>query len=1089
MTPKGITIPCLAAFLTLLASSCDRASTQAGVTPAEVAPAAGIGETATPASVPISLPEEVSFNEHIQPILSEYCYHCHGPDSATRKPKDAPLRLDISEEVFKPRENGKPVIIKGDAAASLLVQRIHSKDIDEVMPPPESHKSLNPREVALLEKWIQQGAEFQPHWSFAALTRPSVPKTTAEAANPIDHYIAEKLDAAGLKMNPSEEARRFHRRLSFDLTGLPPKPEATDDFEKRYQADPDKAVAEEAKAMMATTAHAEQLTRHWLDAARYADTHGIHIDNYRSIWPYRDWVINAFKSNMPWDQFTVEQIAGDLLPDRTLDQQIATGFSRCLATTGEGGAIAEEYDAIYAKDRVDTTSAVYLGLTTGCAACHDHKFDPISQKDFYSMAAFFRNTPMAALDGNNAEHPPNLLVPAAEDRDRWVKIPGEIASLEKQIEARKVPARVEFDKWLANATFELKPTAEPTLEIAIPLTETDGPIHGTVKGQAREWAVAPNRIDGPLGKAVVVNETPIDLGDIASFKRAEQVSYGGFIRVEGQPTGAVFARMNGGPGFKGWDLYLEAGRPAAHIVDTWQASANKLTSPTPLAPGKWQHVMVTFDGSKRAKQAKQAMVIYVDGVAQKGELSPNTIGANIEAQVPFMLGSRTNGDSKLTAPVALQDFRFYRRVLSAAEIRSIASTAEIRQIVMTPVDQRTKPQVERLFPYYLAQVDVMSRDLSNKIDQLQAEQAQIRSDGTITLVMEEKPGEPSANILTRGVYSAKGDKVMAETPAALLPMPKGAPKNRLGLAKWLVDPANPLPARVTMNRTWYYFFGTGIVETTEDFGIMGARPSHPHLLDWLASEFISSKWDYRHMIELMVTSKAYRQSAVLSPEKLEKDPLNRLISRGPRIRLDAEQLRDMALASSNLLSPKVGGPSVKPYQPEGLWEAVAMDQSNTRFYKQDAGESLYRRSLYTFWKRTAAPASMEILNAPTREVFCVRRDRTNTPLQALVVLNDPQFVEASRQLAALAIASSPDFDLRIDFITKRLLDRLAKPNERKIIRTSLETILADFTAKPDEAAKLLKVGETPAPVIPAPELAAWTMVASQILNLDETLTR
>ncbi|OYV06600.1 MAG: hypothetical protein CFE26_05420 [Verrucomicrobiales bacterium VVV1] len=1076
MTPKGITISSLAAFLTLLASSCDRTSTKVGVAPADVAPAAEGGEPGTPANVPISLPDQVSFNEHIQPILSEYCYHCHGPDSATRKPKDAPLRLDRSEEVFKPRENGKPVIIKGDAAASSLVQRIHSKDIDEVMPPPESHKSLSPREVALLEKWIQQGAEFQPHWSFAALTRPSVPKTTAESANPIDHFIAEKLDAAGLKMNPSEEARRFHRRLSFDLTGLPPKPEATDAFEKRYQADPDKAVAEEAKAMMATTAHAEHLTRHWLDAARYADTHGIHIDNYRSIWPYRDWVINAFKSNMPWDQFTVDQIAGDLLPDRTLDQQIATGFSRCLATTGEGGAIAEEYDAIYAKDRVDTTSAVWLGLTTGCAACHDHKFDPISQKDFYSMTAFFRNTPMSALDGNNAEHPPNLLVPAAEDRDRWVKIPGEIAAIQKQVEARKVPARAEFEKWLANATFELKPTVEPALEITLPLTEADGPIHGTVKGQAREWAVVPNRIDGPLGKAVVVNETPIDLGDIASFKRTEQVSYGGFIRVEGQPTGAVVARMNGGPGFKGWDLYLEAGRPASHIVDTWQASANKLTSPTPLTPGKWQHVMVTFDGSKKAKQAKQAMVIYIDGVAQKGELSPNTVGTNIEAQVPFQLGSRANGDSKLTAPVALQDFRFYRRVLSAAEIRSIASTAEIRQIVMTPVDQRTKQQVERLFPYYLAQVDTVSRDLSNKIDQLEAEQAQIRSEGTITLVMEEKPGEAFANILTRGVYSAKGDRVTANTPAALPAMPKDAPKNRLGLAKWLVDPANPLPARVTMNRTWYYFFGTGIVETTEDFGIMGARPSHPHLLDWLASEF-------------MVTSKAYRQSAVVSPEKLETDPLNRLISRGPRIRLDAEQLRDMALASSDLLSPKIGGPSVKPYQPEGLWEAVAMDQSNTRFYKQDSGESLYRRSLYTFWKRTAAPASMEILNAPTREVFCVRRDRTNTPLQALVVLNDPQFVEASRQLAALAIASSPDVDLRIDFITKRLLDRLANPSERKIIRTSLESILADFTAKPDEAAKLLKVGETPAPAIPAPELAAWTMIASQILNLDETLTR
>jgi hypothetical protein len=443
----------------------------------------------------------------------------------------------------------------------------------------------------------------------------------------------------------------------------------------------------------------------------------------------------------------------------------------------------------------------------------------------------------------------------------------------------------------------------------------------------------------------------------------------------------------------------------------------------------------------------------------------------------------------LNAPVALQDFRFYRRILSAAEIGAIANTALIRQIVATAPDQRTKEQTDKLFPYYLAQVDAPYRQLDDKLDALKSEQARIRSEGSVTLVMEEKPGEPFAHILTRGVYSAKADRVTAETPAALPPMPKDAPKNRLGLAKWLVDPVNPLPARVTMNRTWYYFFGTGIVETTEDFGVMGARPSHPHLLDWLASEFIDAKWDYRHMIELMVTSKTYRQSATVSQEKLEKDPLNRLLSRGPRIRLDAEQLRDMALASSDLLSTKVGGPSVKPYQPEGLWEAVAMDQSNTRFYKRDSGESLYRRSLYTFWKRTAAPASMEILNAPTREVFCVRRDRTNTPLQALVVLNDPQFVEASRQLAAHAIASSSNTDQRIDFITKRLLDRLPKPNERTIISNSLNDLLAAYTAKPDEASLLLKVGETPAPALPAPELAAWTMVASQILNLDETLTR
>jgi hypothetical protein len=1082
MTLKGISISCMTACLALLASSCKRPSPQArSVTPTLPS------EAEAAASLPVSLPEKISFNEHIQPILSEYCYHCHGPDSGTRKPKDAPLRLDRPEDAFAKRENGKPVIIAGNPKDSLLVKLLHTDDPEKIMPPPESHKTLSPKEVALLEKWIEQGAEFQPHWAFAALARPEVPKKSSDSPNPIDHFIAEKLGASGLSMNPPEEARRLHRRLSLDLTGLPPSPEATEAFVKNYASAPDKAVSTEAKAMMSTPAHAEHLARHWLDAARYADTHGIHIDNYRSIWPYRDWVINAFKANMPWDQFTIEQIAGDLLPNRTLDQQVATGFNRCLATTGEGGAIGEEYDAIYAKDRVDTTSAVWLGLTTGCASCHDHKFDPISQKDFYAMAAFFRNTPMSSLDGNNAEHPPNVFVPASENKARWVQLPGEIAALEKQLAARKASARADFEKWLPTATIAPETQPEPSLELAIPMIEAEGPIRGIFKGQPREWPASPNRIDGPLGKAVVVSDSPIDLGDIASFKRTEQVTFGAFIRVEGEPTGAVFARMNRDEAFKGWDLYLQAGKPASHVIDTWQGSANKLNAPNPLTPGKWQHVMVTFDGTK---PAKQAMMIYVDGIAQKSELTPNNVGANIEAKVPFTLGSRAKGDSKLNGPVAIQDLRFYRRVLTVSEIGAIANTAVLRQLVSIPPEQRTKEQTDKLFPYYLAQVDAPYRQLDDKLDQLKTEQAQLRSNGAVTLVMEEKPGEPFANLLIRGVYSAKGDRVTANTPGALPPLPNGAPKNRLGLARWLVDPANPLPARVTMNRTWYYFFGTGIVETTEDFGIMGARPSHPQLLDWLASEFIGSKWDYRHMLELIVTSRTYRQSANVSPEKLEKDPLNRLLSRGPRIRLDAEQLRDLALSASELLSNKIGGPSVKPYQPEGIWEAVAMTQSNTRNYKQDQGEGLYRRSLYTFWKRSAAPPSMEILNAPTREVFCVRRERTNTPLQALVLLNDPQYVEASRQLAARAIGSSTDVDRRIDYITQRLLDRLPKPEERKVIRTSFDQLLTEYAAKPDEAAKLITVGETKAPTnIPAPELAAWTMVASQILNLDETLTR
>jgi hypothetical protein len=444
----------------------------------------------------------------------------------------------------------------------------------------------------------------------------------------------------------------------------------------------------------------------------------------------------------------------------------------------------------------------------------------------------------------------------------------------------------------------------------------------------------------------------------------------------------------------------------------------------------------------------------------------------------------------LNGKVALQDFRFYRRLLTPEEIESLARTSVLRQIVSIPKEQRSQAQVDMLYQHFLANVDVKSREFAGKLNSLKAEQAAIRSRGSVSLVMEEKKAEPFAHILTRGVYSAKAEKVAPDTPAVLPPMPADAPKNRLGLARWLNDPANPLPARVTMNRTWYYFFGTGIVETNEDFGIMGARPSHPKLLDWLAAEFVDSKWNYRHMIKLMVTSATYRQSGAVTPEKLEKDPNNRLLARGPRVRLDAEPLRDLALASSGLLSKKVGGPSVKPYQPEGIWEAVAMKESNTRNYKQDTGEALYRRSLYTLWKRTAAPPSLEIFNAPTRESFCVRRDRTNTPLQALVLLNDPQFVETSRVLAAAAMKSSADFNARLDFITLRLLDRKLADDERGIVRESFDGVLASFRAKPDDAAKLLATGETPAPKdLDAAELAAWSLVSNQILNLDETLTR
>ncbi|MFC7336640.1 DUF1553 domain-containing protein [Haloferula chungangensis] len=1050
--------------------------------PMQADPSAGTPDE-VPAQASISIPDEVTFNEHIQPILSEYCYHCHGPDEKTRVPEDAPYRLDIAEEALAPRENGKPAIIAGDPDASLLVKLIRSKDADSIMPPPRSHKELKPEQIALLEKWVEQGAEYQDHWSLIPVERPEPPAVGETwASNPIDPFIFEKLEAHGLAPNPQGDPERFYRRLHLDLTGLPPTPEDIAAFSWE-------TLDAEVDRLLATTSSAEHFARYWLDAARYADTHGIHIDNYRAIWPYRDWVINAFKANMPWDQFTIEQIAGDMLPDATLDQMVATGFNRCLPTTGEGGAIAEEYEAIYAQDRTDTTSAVWLGLTMGCAACHDHKFDPISQKDTYSFNAFFRNTPMTALDKNNADHPPNIFVPHMDDRTRWASLSHEINEVEKELEERRMAAHPDFKMWLASAKPEPTTDIDSTLSVHLPLNDSDTIIRGRIDGEAREWPSDLPRVAGPAGDAPLVSAHPLELGDLASFSRSDQVTYGGFIRIEGKPSGAVIARMNAEENFRGWDIYLEGGKITTHVIDSWNKSANKLVSPRPLKPATWHHVMFTFDGSGASHKAS---ALFIDGVKVPAKLNPNTVGGNISTKVPLSLGSRHKQASKLhNGKVALQDFRFYRRLLGPAEIKALAERGQIQEILATSEEQRSRKQINTAFSYYISSIDSPSQTILARLNKLKAEQRQLSKRGSVSLIMKEKAdSEPFAHILNRGIYSDLGEKVSPNTPSALPPMPEDAPRNRLGLARWLVSKDNPLTARVTMNRLWYQLFGNGIVETVGDFGIMGARPSHPQLLDWLAAEFMESGWDHRHMVKTIVTSAAYRQSETITAGKLEIDPGNRLVSRGPRYRLDAEQIRDLALAASGLLTDKFGGPPTKPYQPEGVWEAVAMPQSNTKNYQQDSGKNLYRRSIYTFWKRTAPHPAMEILNAPAREVTCVARERTNTPLQAFVTLNDPQFVEASRVLAEHAVHDSVDFGSRLDFIATRLIGRCLAKDESVIVRTTLEHALSSFKSNPDAARSLIATGATkPDASLDPVELAAWTLIASQLLNLDETLTK
>ena len=1087
--------------------------------PALAAPLAG---AATPGA-----PAKLSYNDHIQPILAEACFHCHGPDSGTRKGK---LRLDRAEFATKPRGGGdlEPAIVPGQPAASPLIERIKTKDPEEIMPPPETHKTLKPAEIALLERWIAEGAEYQEHWSLLAPTRPAVPTPPLAAGwarNPIDAFVAQRLADEKLAPGKPEAAARLLRRVTHDLTGLPPTPEDVAAFVR----DPSPAAYDRAvDRLLASAASAEHFARHWLDAVRYADTHGIHIDSFRSIWPYRDWVIDAFRKNMPFDQFTVEQVAGDLLPDATLDQKVASGFNRCLPTTSEGGAIAEEYEAIYAKDRVETLSTVWLGLTTGCASCHDHKFDAISQRDFYSLAAFFRHNTMPAMDGNVWNTRPSVFVPAPADRAGWETLQTEIAATRAALKRRAGEAEAEFAAWAENATVlaaapreydtslhaalvetleaatraaavppipapvAATPTAMPAKEPAatgptVAVSDAGPREAGAATTPATEPAPMPGPVIGPFGPATRVDGRSLELGGPVPLRREESDSFVFLVHITGTPSGPLLSSLDDGERGAGWEVYLEGGKIGARLRGTAGSFAAKGLSAAALKPGVWHHVVFTFDSGAWSNRAVE---VYVDGKAGASAGNINHVPADLVSAAPLRLGGRPGAELS-GGTVWVQDLRHQRRGYNVGQAKEAADLLDAHAALRTAPAKRTAAQTKALREHFFAAVDAPALALLGRLDGHLARDAAFRARGGISLVMEEKKeGEPFAHILTRGEYNQPAEKVGAATPAVLPPLPADAPRNRLGLARWLVDAQNPLTARVTVNRLWQQFFGTGLVESAGDFGVTGARPSHPALLDWLAVEFRESGWDYRRMARLMATSATYRQSAAIPPALLERDPENRLLARGPRHRLDAEQLRDQALAASGMLVAKLGGRPVRPYQPEGIWEEVAMKESTTRFYRQDQGESLFRRSLYTILKRTAPPPAMDILNAPSREVSCVRRDRTNTPLQALVTLNEPLFVEASRQLAARVLRESPAFDARLDALALRLLGRTFAADERAVVRATHDRALATYQKSPDAARALLRVGTTPADgKLPAPELAAWTIVASQVMNLDEALTK
>lgn len=1033
---------------------------------------------------------KIIFNQDIRPILADACFHCHGPDPGTRK---AGLRLDTEAGFFTAKEGESPTILKGKPEGSPLYQRLLAKDEEDIMPPPESHKELKPEQIAKIKAWIEEGAPWQPHWSLIKPERAPAPafKNTAWVKTPVDQFVLAKLESMGLQPAPEADARSLIRRVSLDLTGLPPKPELLERYLKQSENNhlSDLAYSELVEELLKSPAYGEHRARYWLDAARYADTHGLHFDKEREMWPYRDWVVRAFNRNEPFDQFTVEQIAGDLLPKPTEDQLIATGLQRCNITTNEGGTIDEENLANYASDRVQTLGWVYMGLTTNCSQCHDHKFDPITQRDYYSLAAFFRNTTQKPKDGNVKDgNGPILVIPDTKDRPRWEALPAEIAAAQAKMQENRQLAASEFDQWLKSAKPEDLDKDIPTkgLLAHLPLNEGVGSeVVGTCGTSMKFKAVGEVswKPDGKIGPAPVMKTNgTFEIGDVGNFEKDQAFSYGAWVRAgKVGMSGGILARMDEKGGYRGWDLYQNDRNYSVHIINKWPEDALKVSTKKPsIRPGVWQHVFVTYDGKGKAQGVK----IYIDGVAQDLKIEVNALKGTIKTTTPTRIGQRSH--VQVFHEGSVQDVRIYDRQLAASEIMTISKVGPLQ--LMLAATKRGPKQKEALFEHYLVTRHAGYQASNKESNKLVAEQTVIKARSPLTHIQEEKMDtQPMANILMRGQYDQVGEAVEAATPVALGSLPKGAPKNRLGLAQWLVDANNPLTARVTVNRMWQELFGRGLVVTSEDFGIMGSPPTHPELLDWLAVEFRESGWDVKRFYKMLVTSAAYRQAAIITPEKIDKDRDNAYLSRGPRFRMDAEMIRDYALASSGTLSPKMGGPGTLPYQPENVWEVVGM---GTEKYVQDQGENLYRRTLYNFWKRTAPPANMDVFNAPTREVSCVRRDRTNTPLQALVVMNDPQFVEAARNLAQRVMKSPGDDTQKMGQLSERLLCRPFKPQELAILQASLNDLRGHYQSHAEDAKALIGVGETkPDEKLEPSDLAAWTMVCSQVLNLDEVLNK
>lgn len=1049
------------------------------------------------------LPEVVDYNYHIKPILSDRCFACHGPDEKARK---ANLRLDSPEGALKQKlKEGGFAFSPERPHKSAAFQRIISEDEKLVMPPPESNLYITEYEKALIAKWIEQGAQYKKHWSFIAPKKSKIPQ---EYSNPIDFFITQKLKEKGLSISAPASSEQLLRRISFDLTGLPPSVAEQNDFLNKKG---EKKINDAITILLNNKHYGERLALDWMDLARYADSHGYQDDGMRNTWPWREWVIKAFNDNLPYNEFLTWQLAGDLLDNPTQDQLIATCFNRNHPQSQEGGVIDEEYRSEYVADRANTVGKGVMGLTFRCARCHDHKYDPISQKEYYQFYAFFNNIEEIGIAPYNGEASPTITLLDDQAKEKLQQLTNQLDSLtalnapQNYIEDLKSFLQTQDlepkpQSLIADFSFEFekevnvndiyldnlpKPKRQPSTQTTIAyFNNTKNKLDANIWGHKE---VRPEFTEGKFGKGIRFRgDGGIRFNRDLDLDRQDEFSVSIWVKPEEKNSaGPIFGNFNGdSDGYRGWICKLNKNRTLNFQLNhLWPDNAIDILTKDTLVFNDWNHILMTYDGSSTA----DGLSVFVNGtevqkVVLRDNLSKSLLHGkerNSWSNLPFLLGIELR---ESISGIVMDELKVWKKVISPFEVKSLLSTNKIH---FTAEEFAALPEDQQMQWFLNNNKNKRSKDLADSIRSKRAQINYYLTNQPDVMVMKERQRIRPTFILDRGAYDAPGEKVKINTPKQLPEFSNDLPQNRLGLAQWLTQKEHPLTARVYVNRLWTLCFGKGLVETQEDFGNQGSLPTHPQLLDHLAVLFVESGWDIKAMLKLIVSSNTYQQSSIPSEDALEKDPLNQLYSRYPTHRLPAEFIRDQALKASGLLVPTIGGPSVFPYQPKGIWAALAT--RNAIVYQQQSGDSLYRRSIYTVWKRSSPPPSMLNFDAPDRYLCTVRRQKTSTPLQALVLMNDPQFLEAGRKLGErMMLEGGAEIKDQIEFGFRSLVGRFPRPEELESLTQLYQTEEEKFSAQPDVIAEWLSPGESEVNKnLDQIELATCTFVALTIMNFDE----